>query len=62
MGVSTLSMTWITPLLASTSAPVTVASLTITVVPTVNDSGLLFSASADIQSVTADDGTVPETT
>jgi len=62
VGNSTLSITWITPLLVFTSASVTLASFTITPEPTVNDSGLPLTVSADIHSVTAVEGTAPETT
>ena len=62
LGVRTLSITWIIPLLAITSACMTFASLTITPESTVKDNGWVFCESADIQSVTADDGTLPATT
>jgi len=61
-GVSTLSITCMTPLLVFTSAKVTVASLTITPPSTVNDNGCPFTASADKHSVTAEEGTTPGTT
>ena len=38
-GVRTLSITWMRPLLATTSVKVTFASFTITVEPTVNERG-----------------------
>ena len=62
VGVSTWSITWMNPLLVPTSAWMTVAPLTMTVEPTVNESGCPFAAVADIQSVTFDAGTSPATT
>ena len=52
----------ITPLLVLTSAEVTVASLTITLLPTANDSGCPLRASVVMQSESAVDGTFPATT
>ena len=51
-----------TPLLVPTSAEVTVASFTITPFPTVKESVCPFTAVAVIHSVTAVDGTSPDTT
>ena len=51
-----------TPLLVPTSASVTVAPLTMTPPLTVNERGCPFTASADIHSVTAEEGTFPATT
>ena len=62
VGVRTLSMTWITPLLVPTSASVTDASLTMTPSPTVKEIGFPLIVVADIHSVTALDGTSPMTT
>ena len=62
VGVSTLSITWMTPLLVLTSARVTVASLTITPSPTVKAIGLPLTVFAVRHSVTADDGTLPAMT
>ena len=62
VGVRTLSITWITPLLVFTSAMDTVASFTITPPSTVNASGWPLTAFADMQSVTAEAGTSPLTT
>ena len=61
-GISTLSITWMTPLDAGTSASTTFASLTITPSPTAKDKSSPFTAAADMPSVTADDGTAPDTT
>ena len=61
-GMRTLSITWMTPLDAGTSASTTFASLTITPSPTVKDRSSPLTAAADMPSVTADDGTAPETT
>ena len=61
-GISTLSITWMTPLDAGTSASTTFASLTITPSPTAKDRSSPFTAVADMPSVTADDGTAPDTT
>ena len=55
-------MTWITPLLVLTSARVTFAPLTITPLPTVKDRDWPLTAVTDKHSVTALDGTSPETT
>ena len=53
-GIKTLSMTWTTPLLALTSAVVTVASLIITEPPeTVNEASSPFSIVTVRPSVTA---------
>ena len=62
VGVRTLSITWITPLLVATSAIVTVASFTITDCPTLNASGCPFAAVALPQFTTAEDGTSEDTT
>ena len=62
VGNSTLSITWIIPLLVFTSAIVTFASLTITPPSTVKESGFPLTESADIHSVTAEAGTAPDTT
>ena len=62
VGVSTLSMTWMTPLLVATSASVTFAPLTMTPSFTVNESGCPLTASALMHSVTAVEGTLPATT
>ena len=63
VGVRTLSITWIIPLLVATSGVTTVASLTITLpTATVNDNGKSLTAVADIQSVRALDATAPGTT
>ena len=62
VGLSTLSITWMTPLLVETSASVTVASLTMTPPLTVKERGCPLAASADIHSVTAAEGTFPATT
>ena len=62
VGIRTLSITWITPLLVLTSAKVTLAPFTITPSPTVNDIGFPLTVFADIHSVTAVEGTAPETT
>ena len=61
-GVKTLSITCITPLLVATSAIVTLASFTITPLPTVKESGCPLTASAARHSVTAEEGISPETT
>ena len=61
-GISTLSMTWITPLVVITSARITLASLTITPSPTEKLRSSPLTAAAVIPSVTADDSTLPETT
>ena len=62
-GISTLSMTWITPLDAITSAEVTFASLTATTpLVTVKDRSSPLSASAVIPSVTSEAVTSPLTT
>ena len=50
------------PLLVATSVAVTVAPLTMTEDPTVNERGFPFTAVADIQSVTLAAGTSPATT
>ncbi len=50
------------PLLASTSARITFASLTITPSPTVKVKSSPFTAAATKPSVTAEDGTAPDTT
>ena len=55
-------MTWMMPLLVPTSGKVTFAPLTITPPFTVKESGWPLTASAFMHSVTADDGTSPETT
>ena len=62
VGDSTLSMMWMIPLLVATSVAVTVAPLTMTEDPTVNESGFPLTAVADIQSVTLAAGTSPATT
>ena len=62
LGVRTLSMTWMTPLLVVTSASVTFASLTMTPPFTVNESGWPLTAFADMHSLTFAAGTSPETT
>ena len=62
VGVRTLSMTWITPLLVATSAVTTVAPLTMTLSPTVKESGFPLTVGADIQSVTFAAGTSPLST
>ena len=61
-GISTLSMTWITPLDAGTSASTTVASLTMTESPTVKERSSPLTAAATSPSVTAEEGTSPATT
>lgn len=55
-------MTWITPFDARTSAKMTFASLTITPSPTEKVKSSPFTAEATIPSVTAEDGTAPDTT
>ena len=62
VGVSTLSMAWMTPLLVFTSAKTTFAPLTMTPSPTVNASGWPLTAVAVMQSVTAEAGTALPTT
>ncbi len=62
VGIRTLSMTWITPLLVPTSARVTFASFTITPEPRLKDRICPFTAGAVIQSDSAVDGTFPDTT
>ena len=62
VGINTLSITWIIPLLVATSVAVTVAPFTITVDPTVKDNGFPLTVAADIQSVTLAAGTSPDTT
>ena len=62
VGVSTLSITWITPLLVLTSAKVTLALFTMTPSPTVNAIGFPLTVLAVKHSVTAEDGTFPATT
>ena len=62
-GISTLSITWMIPFEAITSAEVTVASFTMTdPSDTVNDRSSPLSASADIPSVTSEEATAPLTT
>ena len=62
-GIRTLSITWMTPLDAITSADVTVASFTMTdPSDTVNDRSSPLSASADMPSVTSEAVTEPLTT
>ena len=60
--VSTLSITWIIPLLVATSAVITVASLTMTLSPTVKAKGCPLTEFALMQSVTLAAGTSPATT
>ena len=55
-------MTWITPFDAGTSANTTFASLTITPSPTEKVKSSPFTAPATKPSVTAEDGTSPDTT
>ena len=62
VGIRTLSITWIKPLLEITSVRVTFASLTMTESPTENDNCWPFAASASIQSETFIAGTSAETT
>ena len=62
VGVSTLSMIWMIPLLVATSVAVTVAPFTLTLSPTVKESGFPFTVLADMQSVTFAAGTSPATT
>ena len=63
VGLRTLSMTWIIPLLVETSVAVTLASLTITpLTPTVKESGFPLAAVADRHSVTFAAGTSPAIT
>ena len=62
VGVSTVSITWMIPLLVLTSAEVTVAPFTMTLSPTVNESGCPFTAVAVMHSVTAEAGTALGTT
>ena len=63
VGVSTLSITWMIPLLVGTSVAVTVASLTITPsAPTVKERGFPLTAVADKHSVTLAAGTSPAST
>ena len=62
VGVKTVSMTWITPLLVATSANVTVAPFTVTVSPAPNESVAPLAAVAVPHSSTAEDGTFPGTT
>ena len=57
VGIRTLSMTWMIPLLFGTSVAVTFAPLTVTPSPTANDSGLPLTVVAERQSVTAEAGT-----
>ena len=54
-------MTWITPFDAGTSANTTFASLTITPSPTEKVKSSPFTAPATKPSVTAEDGTAPDT-
>ncbi len=61
-GIKTLSMTWITPFDAGTSANTTFASLTITPSPIEKVKSSPFTAAATKPSVTAEDGTAPDTT
>ena len=61
-GMSTLSITWMTPFDAGTSASTTLASLTMTPSATVNERSSSLTAVAVMPSVTADAGTEPETT
>ena len=59
----TLSITWMTPFEAITSADVTVASFTMTdPSDTVNERSSPLSASTDRPSVTSEDATAPLTT
>ena len=59
-GMSTLSITWMTPLDAATSGVVTVASPIFTIPSaTVNDALSPFTITADIPSVTSDAVTFP---
>ena len=63
VGLNTLSMTWMIPLLVGTSVAVTLASLTITpLTPTVKESGFPLTAVADRHSVTFSAGTSPAIT
>ena len=62
VGMSTLSMTWMRPFDVMTSAMVTLASLTITPAPTVNESGWSLAAVALMHSVTFAAGTSALTT
>ena len=62
VGVSTLSMTWMMPLLVGTSAAVTVAPFTTTVSLTVKLSGWPLTVVADMQSVTLAAGMFAPTT
>ena len=62
-GISTVSITWMIPFEAITSAEVTVASFTMTdPSDTVNVRSSPLSASADIPSVTSEEATAPLTT
>ena len=59
-GIITLSITWIIPFEAITSADVTVASFTMTDPPdTVNETSSPLSDSTDNPSVTSEDATAP---
>ena len=61
-GIRTLSITWMIPFEAMTSARMTFASFTITPSPTVKVKSSPFTAAATNPSVTAEDGTAPDTT
>ena len=63
VGLNTLSMTWMIPLLVGTSVAVTLASLTITpLTPTEKESGFPLTAVVDKHSVTFAAGTSPAIT
>ena len=62
VGVNTLSMTWMTPLLVATSGRVTVAPLTVTASPTPKERVSPLTAVAVPHSATSEDGTFPDTT
>ncbi len=62
VGINTLSITWMTPLLVATSGSVTVAPLTVTVSPTPNESVFPLTAVAVLHSSTAEEGTSLPTT
>ena len=61
-GIKTLSITWIIPLDETTSAPVTVASPTVTVAPTPNFTLSPLTISASIPSVSMLEVTSPDST
>ena len=62
VGMSTLSMTWMMPLLVMTSVAVTVAPFTMTVAPTSNERAWPLTVCALMQSVTSAAGTEAATT